>query len=230
MLASADRVDGQGRDDFGKGLKLFDLEQRNILAGQAWAAEHVRADRALAKLASDYAANGAQILAGRQTLPARRAWLEAAVEAARWLGDPRIESGHLGQLGSAFRHYGQPQRAIEYYQQCLRMARDANDRTGEGMALEKIGLAYADLKEPWQAVDYYERSLAIARELGQLADEARTSWNLGLAYRELDDLSAAIAAMQVCVDYERSIGHPNADTDAAEVEATRALLARRFSH
>ena len=53
---------------------------------------------------------------------------------------------------------------------------------------------------------------------------------MGLAYEELGDLSAAIVAMQVCVDFERKIGHPNAELDAAEVETLRARLERHSRH
>jgi tetratricopeptide (TPR) repeat protein len=76
-----------------------------------------------------------------------------------------------------------------------------------------------------RAIAYYEQHLELARELGERRDEARTSWNLGLAFEELGDLTAAIAAMQICLDFERAVGHPDADSDAATIERLRARLA-----
>ncbi len=230
VLAQADKFYAKGGAAMVRGLRLFDLERNNILAGQAWAAEHAQDDKAIAKLTSEYAAGGAHILALRQPLARQMAWYENAVQAARWLGDRKAEGGHLANLGSVCRHLGQPGRAIEYCEQYLRITREINDRPGEGVALEKLGLANAELGNTLRAAKYYEQSLGIARETSNRSDEARTSWNLGLAYEELGDLSAAIVAMQVCVDFERKIGHPNAELDAAEVETLRARLERHSRH
>ena len=50
----------------------------------------------------------------------------------------------------------------------------------------------------------------------------------GLA-REIDELHCNLARaadrMQVCVDYERAIGHPDADEDAARVADLRGRAA-----
>jgi hypothetical protein len=40
---------------------------------------------------------------------------------------------------------GQPQRAIEFHQQYLAIAREVGDRQGEGIALGRLGAAYAAL-------------------------------------------------------------------------------------
>jgi len=60
---------------------------------------------------------------------------------------------------------------------------------------------------------------AIAREIGHRQGEAIASWNLGLSYEQLGESERAIAAMQVRVDYERAINHPDAEETAAHVEA-----------
>lgn len=57
----------------------------------------------------------------------------------------------------------------------------------------------------------------IAREIGDRGGEAIAAWNLGLAQ--------AIANMQICVDYELELGHPNAEADAQQVNELRARLA-----
>jgi hypothetical protein len=47
---------------------------------------------------------------------------------------------------------------------------------------------------------------------------------LGLLYEETDPARAA-ALMQVLVDYEQEIGHPDAEADAARVQELRAKAA-----
>jgi len=66
--------------------------------------------------------------------------------------------------------------------------------------------------------------LVITREIGDRAGEVRASWNLGLALEGEGDLAGAAAAMQVCVDYEREIGHPDAEKHAARLAELRARL------
>ncbi len=227
LLAAAGKSRVKDGDDFTHSVRLYDLERGNILAGQAWAARRPNDDEAAARLASDYGVSGAQVLALRQTLREQQAWLEAAAKAAHRLGDQKTAGELLSKLGSVFRRLRQPHQALEYYGQCLRIAREIGNRRAEGTALGNLGLAFADLGNTRRAAEYYEQSLLIAREMGNRRDEARTSWNLGLAYEELGDLAAAIGAMQVCVAYEREIGHPNAVPDAAEVERLRARLAGR---
>ena len=48
---------------------------------------------------------------------------------------------------------------------------------------------------------------------------------MGLRYEESGDLKRAVELMQVCVDFEREIGHPGAEKDGAHVAALRQRLA-----
>jgi len=90
--------------------------------------------------------------------------------------------------------------------------------------LGKVNIFLADYSK---AIEYYEQALAIAREIGDRRGEALTSWNLGLAHEKEGDLDLAAKVIQVCVDYEREIGHPDAENDAAQLEGLRAKLMSR---
>jgi tetratricopeptide (TPR) repeat protein len=207
-----------------RGLRRFDLECSNILAGQAWVAMNMDEDKSAAGLASAYATAGVHVLPLRQTLPDRLAWLERGQRAAHQLGDREAEALHLGRLGSIHRHRDEPRWAIDYYERSLRLARENGDSRGEEQALGKLGLAYADLGQVEQAITYYQQQLQLALDLGDRQAEAQTSWNLGLAYEELGDLAKAIEAMEVCLKFERETGHPDAEPDAAVVSQLRTRL------
>ncbi len=84
-----------------------------------------------------------------------------------------------------------------------------------------LGLAYRALGEVGRAIESYEQALQIGREIGDRRGEALTSWNLGLLYEDADP-ARAVELMQTLVDYEREIGHPEAESDAARVEEIRA--------
>ena len=119
---------------------------------------------------------------------------------------------------------GETRKAIEYFEQHRQIAREIGDRRGEGSVLGNMGSAYADLGETHKAIEYYEQRLQIAREIGDRRGEAITSWNLGLLLKE-DDLVRGIKLMQIQVDYEREIGHADAEKDSAYVEELRKGLA-----
>ena len=65
---------------------------------------------------------------------------------------------------------------------------------------------------------------ALTGLLGDKGGEAIASWNLGLRYEALGGLEKAIALMQVCVDFDRAIGHPDAEKRAAYVGKVRTRL------
>jgi len=147
-------------------------------------------------------------------------YYEQALEIDREIGDRGGEGADLGNLGSAYAALGEVRRAIEYYEQALEMAREIGDRGGEGNALGNLGLAYADLGDARRAIEYYEQALKMAREIGDRRGEANHCWNLGLLYEDSDPARAA-ELMRVCVEYEREIGHPDAEADGEHV---RGLL------
>ena len=88
-----------------------------------------------------------------------------------------------------------------------------------------MGIAYKNLGEPQRAIELYEQWLAIAREIGDRLGEARASWNLGLALESQGELARAAELMQVLVEYEKAIGHPDAEARDARVQQIRARLA-----
>ena len=88
-----------------------------------------------------------------------------------------------------------------------------------------LGLAFADLGEVREAIGYYEQALAISREIGDRRGEGNHAWNLGRALVESDPVRGA-ELMQVCVDYEREIGHPDTDEDAERLRQVRERIHR----
>jgi len=72
-----------------------------------------------------------------------------------------------------------------------------------------------------RAIELYEQQLAIDREIGDRSGEGIAAWNLGLAYEKLGEHAKAAGLMQGWVDYEREIGHPDAEEDAQVVEEVR---------
>ncbi len=182
----------KGGDAIKSGLALFDVERRNIEAGQGWACQHSSGDDAAAGLCNIYPTAGVYVLMLRQHPRELISWLEAALAAARQLKNRTSEEGHLGNLGIAYAGLGDTPRAIEFHEQALVIARELDDRTGEGNALSGLGIAYADLGDTRRAVKFHERALVISRETGNRRGEGQDLGNLGIAYAALGETRRAV--------------------------------------
>ena len=214
VLAGADDLYLEGGESLMEGLRLFDLEQGNIQAGQAWAAAHADEDDDAARLCSGYCNAGVYVLNLRQHPRQWIEWLDSALTSARRLKDRKAEGLHLGNLGGAYFVLGETRRAIEHYEQRLAIAREIGDRRGEGSALGNLGLAYADLSETRRAIEYHEQSLAIKREIGDRRGEGNSLGNLGLAYADLGEPRRAIELYEQHLAIAREIGDRRGEGNA----------------
>jgi tetratricopeptide (TPR) repeat protein len=191
VLGAANDLYKQGGEKVSTGLRLFDLEWENIHTGQAWTAGQ-RDNQALSKLCIEYSYDGRRILYLRQLPKGRIQWLEAALSAAREIGDRPHEAFVLRELGVAYWELGEARKAIEFLEQALVIDRETGDRRSEGRCLGNLGLAYAELGEARKAIEYFEQALVILREIGDRRGEGVSLGNLGLAYAELGEARKAI--------------------------------------
>ncbi|MFE1748214.1 tetratricopeptide repeat protein [Coleofasciculus sp. H7-2] len=94
-------------------------------------------------------------------------------------------------LGIAYFAQGDYPRAMNYQEQHLRLARQLQDRGGEGRALGNLGLVYYGLKKYRLSAEYHQQYLAIARELHDRAGEGQALSNLGDALLQSGNLLEA---------------------------------------
>jgi tetratricopeptide (TPR) repeat protein/cellulose biosynthesis protein BcsQ len=132
-------------------------------------------------------------------------WAQAALRAARALGDRLSEANALGNLGVAHKALGQAQKAIDFFDQRLDIARQIKDRAGESKALGNLGVAYAALSQTQKAIEFYQQRLEIVRELNDRRAEAKTLGNLGIAHADLGLAQKAIEFCQHSLEIERAI-------------------------
>ena len=118
----------------------------------------------------------------------------------------RFEEGRAyGNLGNAYRNLGDFQRAIEYHEKDLSIAKDVGDRAGEGSAYCNLGNAYHSLGDFQRAIEYHEKDLSIAKDVGDRAGEGRAYHNLGISYLKLDSLNEALANFRLSVETHNTI-------------------------
>ena len=88
----------------------------------------------------------------------------------------------------------------------LTIAKEVDDRAGEGRAYCNLGNAYKGLADFKQAIEYHMLDLTIAKEVGDRAGEGRAYGNLGNAYRSLGDFKQAIEYHMLHLTIAKEVG------------------------
>jgi tetratricopeptide (TPR) repeat protein len=86
-----------------------------------------------------------------------------------------------------------PAKAIEYLQQCLKLATATANKKIKYKALEYIGDCYYKLGQPQVAANFFKESLDLAQEINFEEGEGIAFGNLGNAYRALGDKQLSIS-------------------------------------
>lgn len=198
--------DANKGESFKQGLELFDLEWRNIQAGQAWAALWTNDDDEAARLCNLYA-DAWGLLSLRLHPHRMAAWYEAAVKAARRLGYRGAEGAWLGNLGLAHAAVSETRTAIDFYTQALAIARSINDQRNERVWLSSLGSAYRDLGQFRKSIDLYSQAQAVCRATEDPAGEEIALTGLGLAHLAMSETRAAIEFHKQALDLALTSGY-----------------------
>jgi tetratricopeptide (TPR) repeat protein len=89
------------------------------------------------------------------------------------------------------------------------------------ITLSNLGNAYAELGDGNRAIEFYKQAIMIARQTGDRRGESIACWNLGDQLIRDGDLEHGIELMQVLVDYETELDHPEAEKHATYVKSLR---------
>ncbi len=105
-------------------------------------------------------------------------------------------------------------RALQSFQQALKLYRKMRDLSGEAQALQGIGRAYLDQGRYAQAIQFSEHSLKLARDLHDNALTGQALSILGAAHKGLKDLAKALEYQQQALTIAQRIGDKDLETDA----------------
>jgi len=89
------------------------------------------------------------------------------------------------------------------------IAKEIDDRRGEGNRLGNLGLAYKYLGQVEKAIDYYEKALVIAKEISDRRGEGKHLGNLGNAYSDLGQVEKAIKYYEKALVIGKEIKDPS---------------------
>ena len=128
-------------------------------------------------------------------------------------------SRFLFEFGKILRDFGDPRKAVNYFEQALSIDREVYGERHPRVAIDlnDLGLAWKSLGDSKKAIDYYEQALSIDREVyGERHPKvAATLNNLGLARYSLGDSKKAIDYFEQALSIDREVygeRHPEVAT------------------
>jgi CHAT domain-containing protein/tetratricopeptide (TPR) repeat protein len=102
---------------------------------------------------------------------------------------------------------GDNKQALEYYEQCLKLAQEMGDKASIGDALNSMGIVYARQSDYPQALALFQQNLKIREELGNKRDVARELSNIGNLYVYQGDNVRALDHFQRSLKLAQEIGN-----------------------
>jgi CHAT domain-containing protein len=134
-------------------------------------------------------------------------------ELLRAIGDRRVETYALANIGGVYEVLGEKRRALEYYNLALPLSRAVGDRYIEATTLNGIGKVYDLLGERQKALEYYNRALPLRRAIGDRRSEANTLKYIGEVYSSLGDKQKAADYYNQALLLERAVGDRDDEAD-----------------
>jgi tetratricopeptide (TPR) repeat protein len=133
------------------------------------------------------------------------------------------------------------EKAIEYYEQALVIAREIGDRGGEGAWLGNLGSAYSDLGQVEKAIEYHEQALVISREIGYRLLESASLIDMGDIFVYQNEWTKAIKLYNQARMIADEIGYiqiqngsrsglARAHLHSGDLEAARSIAESSFKY
>ena len=132
---------------------------------------------------------------------------EAAIQAARRLGDRLGEINALNHLGVARRLTGDYSGAAQAHEQAFSICRDLDERPGEARTLSSLGTARRQTGNYPDAIRTYKQALSIYRDLGESIREAHALHYLGIAWWQTGEYQNATQVLKQAIEIYRTSLH-----------------------
>ena len=114
-------------------------------------------------------------------------------------------------LGLNYHRLGEFEKAIEFYQQALSIAKDVENKDLEGKAYMNLGNAFYSLCDFKAAIKFHQQALSISKEVGNIYLEGSVYGNLACAYNSLGDFKTAIKCHQQALGISKEVGDKDSE-------------------
>ena len=152
-------------------------------------------------------------------------WGEAAVAAAKALGDDHLLAQTAGNLAIAYQNTGDLERAKAGLQDSLEALQRLKDEGNIAAVLHQLGILAQGQGRLEEAADYYRRSMEIAERLGDQSGIASTLHQLGWLDEAQNHLSDAAEKYQQALAIFERLKSPYAEIARTSLQRVQGALA-----
>jgi tetratricopeptide (TPR) repeat protein/transcriptional regulator with XRE-family HTH domain len=131
---------------------------------------------------------------------------EAAIQAARHLGDRPGQANALSELGAVRRLTGEIPAAALAYEHALGIYRELGDRLGQANALNELGNVRRQTGDISAAARAHEHALGIYRDFGDRLGQANALYYLGIVRLVTCEYPAAAQMLEQALGLYRELG------------------------
>ncbi len=132
-----------------------------------------------------------------------------ALEIREKLGDAKNLSGSYNNLGVIYQARGDYPKALEFFQNSLRMYEENEEKRGVAMANNNIGAIYDAQGDYESALYYYQKALEIRQEIGDKSGISTGYNNIGRIFEAREDYESALSFYKKSLDIKNEIGDKN---------------------
>jgi len=150
-------------------------------------------------------------------------YYEDALPLRRQVGDRSGEAATLTNIGTVYSALEEKEKALGYFEEALLLSRQVMDRSQEAAALTNIGTVYLALGEKEKALECYEQALPLFLRVENRFGERATRFEIAVVFVHLGRLAEAEQQMEIVVQIDEAVGHPNLVRDHQALEEVRAM-------
>nr|WP_290221107.1 CHAT domain-containing tetratricopeptide repeat protein [Trichocoleus desertorum] len=132
------------------------------------------------------------------------ATFQKAIAVFKATGAKAGEAQSLNHIANVY-HYSLRQypKALEFYQQALKLRQQIGDREGEWATLADMGVAYGEQGQYTKALEFYQKALGIIQQLGDRNSEKLRLNEIASVYFRLGQYPQALEAYQQVLKLQR---------------------------
>lgn len=201
LRAQPGREVPEGFADRDSALDWLDAERASLIAGTSTAAATGRD-----QFAMQLPLMLAEYLQLRHRLDEWLAITVVSANAARRLGDRRMEGSALVTMGNVLRQLRRFEEAVALCREAVIICRETGDQNLEAGALNNLANALHETGRFDEAIEVQREDLEICRAIGDRRAEGKALNNVGLALRQVGRFDEAIMAHREAADLYREVG------------------------
>ncbi len=141
---------------------------------------------------------------------------------------PISKARHLNEQGLAFQKVGNYDKALQHYEQSLKIQQEIGNRKGESTTLGNMGSIAHAKGEYETALSYFKRDIKISQKIGDRVGESTSLNNISQIYDARGDYDTALGYLQLSLKISQEIGDKKGESVTLGNMGSIALAKRDY--